>query len=86
MCMPYVPRARLKSALLPGLIILSLPHGPLQAKEVDSQSSKFNISGVIMLDAGKVKLEIGGEEKADVTVAKLIDHFSVKSDAMLLGA
>lgn len=41
---------------------------------------------VIMLDAGRVKLEIGGEEKANVTVAKLVDHFSVKTDAMLLGA
>ncbi len=41
---------------------------------------------VIMLDAGRVKLEIGGAEKANVTVAKLVDHFAVKTDAMMLGA
>lgn len=41
---------------------------------------------VIMLDAGKVKLQIGGAEKAHVTVAKLVDHFAVKTDAMMLGA
>ena len=41
---------------------------------------------VIMLDAGRVKLEIGGDEKANVTVAKLVDHFAVKTDAMMLGA
>ena len=41
---------------------------------------------VIMLDAGKVRLEISGEEKANVTVADLIGHFAVKSDRMLLAS
>lgn len=41
---------------------------------------------VVMLDAGKVLLELDGSEKARVTVADLIGHFSVKSDRMLLGA
>lgn len=39
---------------------------------------------VIMLDAGRVRLEIAGEEKKHVTVADLIGHFSVKTDRMLL--
>ncbi|MFZ1680574.1 MAG: ATP-binding cassette domain-containing protein [Rhizobiaceae bacterium] len=41
---------------------------------------------VVMLDAGKVLLELDGEAKARATVADLIGHFSVKSDRMLLGA
>lgn len=41
---------------------------------------------VIMLDAGKVRLEITGEEKASVTVVDLIGHFSVKTDRMLLAS
>ena len=41
---------------------------------------------VIMLDAGKVRLEIAGEEKANTTVADLIGHFAVKTDRMLLAS
>ena len=41
---------------------------------------------VIMLDAGKVLLELTGEEKARATVPDLIGHFSVKTDRMVLGA
>ena len=41
---------------------------------------------VIMLDAGKLRLEISGEEKAKVTVVDLIGHFSVKTDRMLLAS
>ena len=40
---------------------------------------------IIMLDAGKVLLELTGEDKARATVPDLIGHFSVKSDRMLLG-
>jgi putative ABC transport system ATP-binding protein len=43
-------------------------------------------STVVMLDAGKVRLEISGEEKARVTVAELIGHFAVKTDRMLLAS
>lgn len=39
---------------------------------------------VIMLDAGKVHLEISGEEKKAITVPQLISHFAVKTDRMLL--
>ena len=41
---------------------------------------------VIMLDAGRLRLEISGEEKARITVPDLIGHFSVKSDRMLLAS
>lgn len=41
---------------------------------------------IVMLDAGRVLLEIDGAEKARITVPDLIGHFSVKSDRMLLGA
>ena len=41
---------------------------------------------VVMLDAGRVRLEISGEEKARTTVADLIGHFSVKTDRMLLAS
>ena len=39
---------------------------------------------VIMLDAGKVKLDIKGDEKARMTVPDLIGKFAVKTDRMLL--
>ena len=39
-----------------------------------------------MLDAGRVLLEVTGEEKARVTVIDLIGHFSVKTDRMLLAS
>ncbi|MBN9234121.1 MULTISPECIES: ABC transporter ATP-binding protein [Phyllobacteriaceae] len=41
---------------------------------------------ILMLDAGKVRLEIGGDEKKQTTVADLIGHFAVKSDRMLLAS
>jgi len=41
---------------------------------------------VIMLDAGKLRLEITGEEKVKVTVPDLIGHFSVKTDRMFLAS
>lgn len=41
---------------------------------------------IVMLDAGKVVLEISGDDKAKATVPELINYFSVKSDRMLLGA
>ncbi len=40
---------------------------------------------VIMLDSGKVALELTGEEKARATVSDLIGHFAVKTDRMVLG-
>ncbi|RUX00646.1 MULTISPECIES: ABC transporter ATP-binding protein [unclassified Mesorhizobium] len=43
-------------------------------------------SRVIMLDAGRVLLEVTGEEKARITVIDLIGHFSVKTDRMLLAS
>ena len=39
---------------------------------------------VVMLDRGKVKLELTGEAKSRATVPDLIAHFSVKTDRMLL--
>ncbi|MBS0509011.1 MAG: ABC transporter ATP-binding protein [Proteobacteria bacterium] len=39
---------------------------------------------VFMLDAGRVKLEIGPDEKRGITVPDLIAHFSTKTDRMLL--
>lgn len=41
---------------------------------------------IIMLDAGKVKLDIKGEEKARMTVPDLVGKFAVKTDRMLLGS
>lgn len=39
---------------------------------------------IIMLDAGRVHLEITGDGKRRITVPELIGHFSVKTDRMLL--
>ena len=41
---------------------------------------------VIMLDAGRLRLEISGEEKRRLTVPDLIGHFSVKTDRMFLAS
>jgi putative ABC transport system ATP-binding protein len=41
---------------------------------------------VIMLDAGRVRLEIAGGEKTAITVPDLIGHFSVKTDRMFLAS
>ncbi|EKF17831.1 ABC transporter ATP-binding protein [Nitratireductor pacificus] len=41
---------------------------------------------VVMLDSGHVHLEIGGDEKADITVSDLIGHFATKTDRMLLAS
>lgn len=43
-------------------------------------------NSVIMLNAGKLRLAITGEEKKRITVPDLIGHFAVKSDRMLLGS
>lgn len=39
---------------------------------------------LVMLDAGKVRLQLAGEDKARATVVDLVGYFSVKSDRMLL--
>ncbi|NTG03638.1 ABC transporter ATP-binding protein [Agrobacterium rhizogenes] len=39
---------------------------------------------IVMLDAGRVHLEITGEGKRRITVPELIGHFAVKTDRMLL--
>ena len=41
---------------------------------------------VFMLDAGRVRLEIGPEEKKGLAVPDLISHFSTKTDRMLLAS
>lgn len=41
---------------------------------------------ILMLEAGKVKLDISGAEKEGVSVQSLTNHFAIKSDRMLLGA
>ncbi len=41
---------------------------------------------VVMLDSGRVRFELAGDEKKNATVAGLVSHFAVKTDRMLLGA
>jgi putative ABC transport system ATP-binding protein len=43
-------------------------------------------SRIFMLSAGRVRLDISGEEKEHITVPDLIEHFSVKTDRMLLAS
>jgi putative ABC transport system ATP-binding protein len=43
-------------------------------------------SRIFMLSAGRVRLDISGEDKERITVPDLIDHFSVKTDRMLLAS
>lgn len=39
---------------------------------------------VVMLDAGKVRFEMHGEEKKKATVQDLVSHFAIKTDRMML--
>ena len=39
---------------------------------------------VVMLDAGKVRFEMRGDDKAKATVQDLIGHFAIKTDRMML--
>ena len=41
---------------------------------------------LVMMDQGKIHLEIGGDEKKRVTVGELIDRFHVKTDRIVLQA
>jgi putative ABC transport system ATP-binding protein len=41
---------------------------------------------ILMLNAGRVQLEIAGAEKEQTSIPDLINHFSVKSDHMLLAS
>ncbi|MDR6756091.1 putative ABC transport system ATP-binding protein [Mycoplana sp. BE70] len=41
---------------------------------------------VVMLDAGKVRLEITGDAKKKATVVDLVSHFAVKTDRMILAS
>lgn len=41
---------------------------------------------IVMLDAGQIKLDLKENEKTSMTVNKLMDCFTVKSDRMVLGA
>lgn len=41
---------------------------------------------ILMLNAGRVQLEIAGAEKQQTSIPDLINHFSVKSDHMLLAS
>ena len=41
---------------------------------------------ILMLNAGRVQLEIAGEQKEQTSIPDLINHFSVKSDHMLLAS
>jgi putative tryptophan/tyrosine transport system ATP-binding protein len=43
-------------------------------------------SRILMLEAGRIKLSITGADKANASVNSLTEHFSVKTDRMLLGA
>lgn len=39
---------------------------------------------VVMLDSGKVRLELSGEQKAKATVQDLVGYFAIKTDRMML--
>jgi putative ABC transport system ATP-binding protein len=41
---------------------------------------------ILMLDSGKVRLDISGDKKSEMTVPKLIEQFSIKTDRMMLEA
>ncbi len=72
-----VLKATLRAVNALGLTTLMVTHNMQHAIDFGNR--------IIMLDAGKVVLQLTGEEKAKATVPELINYFSVKSDRMLLG-
>lgn len=60
------------------LTALMVTHNMRQAIEIGNR--------LIMMDAGRVKLDIGGAEKAKLTPADLVEKFKLENDRMLLAS
>jgi len=73
-----VMAATLDTVASNAITTLMVTHNMRQAIETGNR--------LIMMDAGKIKLDIGGTEKAGLTPADLIEKFKLDNDRMLLGA
>src|SRR5688500_20137329 len=40
---------------------------------------------LLMMDAGRIRLDVAGQDKAGLTVEKLVERFRIADDKMLLG-
>lgn len=72
-----VMEATLRTVLANGLTTLMVTHNMRQAIETGNR--------LIMMDAGKIKLDISGAEKQGLTPADLVEKFKIDNDRMLLG-
>ena len=61
-----------------GLTALMVTHNMRQAIETGNR--------LIMMDAGRIRDDIGGVEKSSLTAADLVEKFKIDNDRMLLGA
>lgn len=61
-----------------GLTALMVTHNMRQAIETGNR--------LIMMDAGHIRLDIGGQEKSALTAADLVEKFRIDNDRMLLGS
>ena len=61
-----------------GLTALMVTHNMRQAIETGNR--------LVMMDAGRIRLDVGGAEKAALTQADLVETFRIDNDRMLLGA
>lgn len=61
-----------------GLTALMVTHNMRQAIETGNR--------LMMMDAGRIRLDIGGPEKAALTAADLVEKFRIDNDRMLLGS
>jgi putative ABC transport system ATP-binding protein len=59
-----------------GLTTLMVTHNMQHAVDYGSR--------IVMMSSGKIRLEIAGERKTDITVGELVSQFSVKNDKVLL--
>jgi putative ABC transport system ATP-binding protein len=60
-----------------GLTVLMVTHNMRQAIETGNR--------LIMMDAGRIRLDVGGADKAALTAADLVEKFRIDNDRMLLG-
>ncbi|WP_245594987.1 ABC transporter ATP-binding protein [Gemmobacter nectariphilus] len=73
-----VMEATLRVVAEQGLTALMVTHNMRQAIETGNR--------LVMMDAGRIRLDIAGPEKSALTAADLVEKFRIDNDRMLLGS
>jgi putative ABC transport system ATP-binding protein len=71
-----VMNATIKTIARFGLTTLMVTHNMQHAVDFGTR--------IVMMSSGKIKLEISGDQKTDITVGDLVSQFSIKNDKVML--